>query len=169
MTARNPAPYPCIWCKDGVEEPTRFYRSVFKNAREVDAMTMPDLQGGEGPPAAFETGDAMTSVLDLNGTKVMLLNGGGHEFPFNESISLVLDCADQAEVDRYWDALLAGGGQESQCGWLKDRFGVSWQVTPVRLIELMTDPDREKAGRVMQAMLTMKKIDVAALERAAAG
>lgn len=166
MTALNPAPYPCIWCKDGVEEPARFYRSVFKSARELDTMKAPAIEGDN--PGNLKEGELVVSVLDLNGQRVMLLNGGGHDFPFNEAVSLVLDCGDQDDVDYYWNALLADGGQESQCGWLKDRFGVSWQVTPVRLIELMTDPDREKAGRAMQAMLTMKKIDIAAIERAAA-
>lgn len=167
MTALNAAPYPCLWCKDGVEEPESFYLSVFPNARRVDGMTAPEM--GPDNPGGYAEGDRMTAVLELNGLKVMLLNGGGHDFPYNESVSLVLDCGDQAEVDRYWEALLADGGRESQCGWLKDRFGMSWQVAPVRLNELITDPDKDKAGRVMQAMLGMKKIDIAELERAAAG
>ncbi len=167
MPALNAAPYPCIWCKDGVEEPARFYQSVFKGAREVDAMTAPEMGGDT--PGGYQAGDKMTAVLELNGRKVMLLNGGGHDFPFNESVSLVIDCGDQAEVDYYWTALLEGGGQESQCGWLKDRFGLSWQVTPVRLVELVTDPDRGKASRAMKAMMSMRKIDIAAIDRAAAG
>lgn len=167
MTALNSAPYPCLWCKDGVEEPARFYRSVFRGAQQVDTMTMPNLEGD--PPADYAPGDQMVAELELNGQRVMLLNGGGHDFPFNESVSLVLITGDQAETDYYWNALLADGGQESQCGWLKDRFGVSWQVTPQRLNELMTDPDKDKAGRVMQAMLQMKKIEIAPLEAAAAG
>ncbi len=167
MTALNAAPYPCLWCKDGVEEPETFYLSVFPNAREIDRMVAPEMAADN--PANLSKGDRMTAVLDLNGQKVLLINGGGHDFPYNESVSLVIDCADQAEVDRYWTALLQGGGQESQCGWLKDRFGMSWQVTPVRLVELLTGSDGDKAARVMQAMMGMRKIDIAALEQAAAG
>lgn len=169
MTSLNPAPYPCLWCKDGVEEPARFYRSVFRGAQELDGMAMPELAREDGPPGDYKPGEQMVAVLDLNGARVMLLHGGGHEFSYNESVSLVLDCGDQAEVDYYWNALLADGGKESQCGWLKDRFGLSWQIVPTRLSQLMSDPDREKAGRVMAAMLQMVKIDIAALERAAAG
>ena len=167
MTTLNPAPYACIWCKDGVEEPARFYRSVFRGAQEVDRMEAPKIEGDN--PGNLKEGEAVVSILDLNGSRVMLLNGGGHAFTFNESMSLVLDCGDQAEVDYYWNALLADGGQESQCGWLKDKYGVSWQVSPVRLNELLNDPDREKAARAMQAMLKMKKIDLAEIERAAEG
>jgi predicted 3-demethylubiquinone-9 3-methyltransferase (glyoxalase superfamily) len=110
----------------------------------------------------------MTVEFELDGSKFMGLNGGP-EFKFSEAVSFVIDCADQAEVDRYWSALLADGGEESVCGWLKDRFGVSWQVTPRILPELMADPDRDKANRVTAAMMEMRKIDVAKLEEAAAG
>ena len=167
MTALNAKPYPCLWCKDGVEEPAQFYQSVFKGAREVELMKTPKIEGDN--PGNLKEGEPMVSVVELNGQRVMLLNGGGHSFEYNESVSLVIDCGDQAEVDYYWNALIADGGRESQCGWLKDKYGMNWQVTPTRLIELMTDADKEKAGRVMAAMLQMSKIEIEPLERAAAG
>ena len=110
----------------------------------------------------------MTVNFTLDGRSFIGLNGGP-DFTFNEAISLSIDCADQAEVDRYWDALIADGGEESVCGWLKDKFGVSWQVIPRRLLELLNGPDREAAARALEAMLKMVKIDVAEIERAARG
>ncbi len=109
----------------------------------------------------------LTVSFEINGQPFIALNGGP-QFTFDEAISFEILCKDQAEVDRYWDALTGDGGEESQCGWVKDRFGVSWQVVPERLYELMRDPDTEKAQRAMQAMLKMRKLDVAELEKAAA-
>ena len=113
-------------------------------------------------------GDVLTVDFTLDGEPFMGLNGGP-DFTFSESISFVVDCADQAEVDRYWDALLANGGEPGPCGWLKDRFGVSWQVVPKRLYELLDSPDAAASERAMQAMLQMGKLEVDALERAYAG
>ena len=110
----------------------------------------------------------MTVSFELDGLPVTALNGGPH-FKLSEAFSMSVDCADQAEVDRYWDALVADGGKPSQCGWLKDRFGLSWQIVPRVLPRLLQDPDRAKAQRVMAAMLNMSRLDVAALEAAAAG
>jgi predicted 3-demethylubiquinone-9 3-methyltransferase (glyoxalase superfamily) len=110
----------------------------------------------------------MMVVFELAGQHFMALNGGPH-FRFNEAVSLFVDCADQAEIDRLWDALIDGGGEPCQCGWLKDRFGLSWQIVPTRLGELMQDPDPERAARVHQAMLGMVKLDIAALEAAHRG
>lgn len=107
----------------------------------------------------------MTVEFEIEGRQFLALNGG-NDFKFNESVSFIIDCADQEEVDRYWNALTADGGQESQCGWCKDKYGLSWQVIPRQLNTLLASPDAEKAKRVMQAMLEMKKIDVAALEAA---
>jgi predicted 3-demethylubiquinone-9 3-methyltransferase (glyoxalase superfamily) len=108
----------------------------------------------------------MTMTFQLNGQEFMALNGGPH-FKFSEAISLFVKCESQQEVDELWSKLTSGGGSESQCGWLKDKFGLSWQVVPTTLSKLLADPDKKKAQRVMQAMLQMKKIDIAALERAA--
>ena len=110
----------------------------------------------------------MTVAFQLDGHRFVALNGGPQPFAFDESISFQIDCADQDEVDHYWNAL-SDGGEEGPCGWLKDRFGLSWQVVPRRLIELLSDPDRERSQRAMAAMLEMKKIDIAGLEQAADG
>jgi predicted 3-demethylubiquinone-9 3-methyltransferase (glyoxalase superfamily) len=110
----------------------------------------------------------MTVSFTLAGQQFIALNAGPM-FKFNEAISLFVDCKDQAEVDRYWDRFIANGGEESMCGWLKDKYGLSWQIIPARLMELQNDPDPARASRAMQAMLQMQKIDVAKLEAAAAG
>jgi predicted 3-demethylubiquinone-9 3-methyltransferase (glyoxalase superfamily) len=107
-------------------------------------------------------------TFELDGLQFQAMNAGP-EFKFNESFSMLVDCEDQAEVDRLWTALTANGGEESMCGWLKDKYGLSWQIVPRRLNELLADPNKEKAGRAMKAMLHMQKLDVAALEAAAAG
>lgn len=146
---------PFLWFNDNAEEAIRFYTSIFDDASVLDMNRGPD-------------GKLFTATFQLAGQQFMALNGGP-QFQFNEAISLHIRCEDQAEVDRLWEALLAGGGEESMCGWLKDRFGLSWQVIPVRLGALLSDPDPERAGRAMQAMLQMRKIDVAELERAANG
>jgi predicted 3-demethylubiquinone-9 3-methyltransferase (glyoxalase superfamily) len=107
----------------------------------------------------------LTATFEIRGQEFQILNGGPY-FKFNEAISLYVDCEDQQEVDYFWEKLTADGGEESECGWLKDKYGVSWQIVPRELMTLLADPDREKAGRVMQSMLKMQKIDVAELRRA---
>ncbi|BDI22714.1 VOC family protein [Herbiconiux sp. L3-i23] len=142
---------PFLWFDDQLPEAMRFYTSVFPDSEILDDD---------------EFGPTRVVRFRIAGQEIRAMNAGPH-FVLNEAFSLFVDCADQAEVDRYWDALLEGGGEESQCGWLKDRFGVSWQIVPRRLMELQTDPDPGRARRAMEAMLTMRKIDIAALERAA--
>jgi predicted 3-demethylubiquinone-9 3-methyltransferase (glyoxalase superfamily) len=153
---------PCLWFDGRAEEAARFYTSLFPNSE----ITSVDRSPGETPSGPQDM--VLTVNFTLDGRSFIALNGGP-EFKFNEAISLSIDCDDQAEVDRYWAALTADGGEESVCGWLKDRFGVSWQVVPRRLPELLNSPDREAAARVLDAMLRMVKIDVAELERAARG
>lgn len=154
----------CLWFDDQAEEAAAFYVSIFPNSKIVEVQRYPmDI-----PHADKKAGEVSTVSFELDGKPFMGLNGGP-VFKFDEAVSFVIDCQDQAEVDRYWDALLAGGGTESACGWLKDRFGLSWQVTPRQLLELTAGPDREKAARVFAAMMTMVKLDVAALEAAAEG
>ncbi|MDT0266452.1 VOC family protein [Streptomyces sp. DSM 44915] len=150
-----------LWFDNQAEEAAAFYTSVFDDSRVLEVQRYSAVGPGEA-------GSVMTVEFELNGQRFIALNGGPG-FPFTEAISLYVDCVDQAEVDRYWALLTADGGQEVQCGWLKDRFGLSWQVVPRELIELTADPDREKAARVTQAMLGMVKIDVEALRAAAAG
>jgi predicted 3-demethylubiquinone-9 3-methyltransferase (glyoxalase superfamily) len=152
---------PFLWFDDQAEEAVKFYVSVFKNAKIGDIARYGDA--GPGPK-----GSAMTVAFELEGLNMIALNGGPH-FKFTEAISLSVDCEDQAEVDRLWDTLTADGGEPSQCGWLKDKYGLSWQIVPKIMGKLMSDPDPAKAKRAMEAMLTMTKLDIAALERAAAG
>lgn len=156
---------PCLWFDNQGEEAARFYVSVFRDA-SLGAISHYSEEGQEihGRPA----GSVMTVEFVLEGQSFVALNGGP-QFTFNEAISLMINCTSQEEIDYYWNALTAHGGQPSDCGWLKDRFGVSWQVAPVQLDELLRDPDRQKAGRVMRAMLQMHKIDLAAIMRAAEG
>jgi predicted 3-demethylubiquinone-9 3-methyltransferase (glyoxalase superfamily) len=118
-----------------------------------------------GPDQPMPEGTVLTVTLTLGNMELMLLNGGPI-FPQTEAASIIVNCKDQAEIDRYWDALLAGGGKESVCGWLKDKFGVSWQVSPEKADEWLADPDPEKRNRFMQAMMKMVKLDIAVLERA---
>jgi predicted 3-demethylubiquinone-9 3-methyltransferase (glyoxalase superfamily) len=150
---------PCLWFDTEAEEAARFYTSVFPGSRVVDVQHY----GSAGPR---EEGMVMIVEFALGGRRFLALNGGP-EFTFNEAVSFEILCDSQEEVDRYWE-LLGEGGEHGPCGWLKDRFGVSWQVVPRRLNELVADPDREKAQRVIAAMLQMRKLDVAALEAAAA-
>ncbi|MGA0605517.1 VOC family protein [Phenylobacterium sp. VNQ135] len=152
----------CLWFDTQAEEAAAFYCSVFPNSKITKVARYPDSMGGG------RAGTVMTVEFELDGRPFLGLNGGP-EFKFDEAISLMIDCQDQAEVDRYWEALLAGGGRESQCGWLTDRYGLSWQVVPRRLLELTTGPDRDAANRVFAAMMHMVKIDIAKLEEAAAG
>jgi predicted 3-demethylubiquinone-9 3-methyltransferase (glyoxalase superfamily) len=150
---------PCLWFDTEGEQAAEFYTSLFPNSRILDVARYP--AGAPRPE-----GTVMTVLFELDGEKFLALNGGP-EFTFNEAISFQIDCDGQAEVDNYWSKL-SDGGEEGPCGWLKDRFGVSWQVVPHVLDELLADADREKSQRVMTAMLQMGKIDVAELERAAA-
>jgi len=148
---------PFLWFDSQAEEAARFYTSIFPNSRIVSTTRY-----GEGAP--MPKGSVMTVVFELDGQRFIALNGGPL-FKFTEAISFSVDCKTQQEVDEYW-AKLTAGGQESQCGWLKDKFGLSWQIVPTVLGELLSDPDPKKAKRAMQAMLKMKKLDVAALKRA---
>ena len=149
---------PCLWFDTEGEEAARFYTSVFPNSKIVDVMRY----GSAGPRAE---GTVMTVTFELDGQSFVALNGGP-EFTFNEAISFQVSCETQEEVDTFWSAL-SEGGQEGPCGWLKDRFGLSWQIVPKVLDELLADRDREKSQRVMRAMLAMKKIEIDALARAA--
>jgi|SRR5829696_876075 len=151
---------PCLWFDTKGEEAAQHYTSIFPNSR----ITKVARYGAAGPRDA---GTVMTVDFELDGQPFVALNGGP-DFTFNEAISLQIDCASQEEVDHYWSRL-ADGGEEGPCGWLKDRYGVSWQVVPARLTELLDDPDRETSQRVMAAMLKMRKLEIAELEAAAAG
>ncbi|HEY7718035.1 MAG TPA: VOC family protein [Pedococcus sp.] len=153
-----PKTTPCLWFDTQAEEAARFYCSVFPNSRVTDVTHY----GKAGPRPE---GEVLTVEFELDGQPYTALNGGP-EFTFDEAVSFQIDCADQEEADHYWWALVEGG-QESQCGWLKDRFGLSWQVVPRRLTELLADPDPDRAARAMEAMLGMRRIDVAQVERAA--
>jgi predicted 3-demethylubiquinone-9 3-methyltransferase (glyoxalase superfamily) len=148
---------PFLWFNDNAEEAASFYVSIFKNSQIVNVSRY-----GEGGPKP--AGTAMIVNFQLDGQEVMALNGGP-EFKFTEAISLYVTCETQEEVDGYWNRL-TDGGEEVQCGWLKDKFGLSWQIVPTALGKLMGDSDPVRAQRVMQAMLQMKKIDIAGLQRA---
>ena len=139
---------PFLWFDNNVPEAVAFYKSVFPNAR-------------------VETVNDFMASFELEGQKFLGLNGGS-TYQFTEAVSFMVNCETQEEVDRFWSAL-SDGGDEGPCGWLKDRFGLSWQIVPTALMRLLSDPDKEKANRVMGAMLQMKKIEIAELERAAAG
>ena len=151
----------CLWFDTEAEEAATYYTGVFKNSR----LGRLYRNTGAGPGTA---GSVLLVEFELNGQKFSALNGGP-EYSFNEAVSVVVPCADQAEVDYYWDAMLSGGGQEVACGWLRDRYGLAWQIVPARLFEMIADPDQAAAARATQAMLTMTKLDIAALERAYAG
>lgn len=150
---------PCLWFDTAVEEAARFYTSVFPNSRIVHIARY-------GPAGPRPAGTVMTVSFELDGQTFVALNGGP-EFTFTEAISFQVSCQTQDEVDSFWSRL-SEGGEEGPCGWLKDKFGVSWQIVPTVLPELLDDPDPEKSDRVMQAMLGMRKIEIDALEQAAA-
>ncbi len=150
---------PCLWFDTQGEEAAKFYTTVFKNSRILDVARY-----GEAGPRP--EGTVMTVAFELDGLEFIALNGGP-DFTFNEAISFQVNCETQEEVDEFW-AKLSEGGEEGPCGWLKDRYGVSWQIVPTVLTELINDPDAEKSQRVMRAMLEMGKIEIAALHRAAA-
>jgi predicted 3-demethylubiquinone-9 3-methyltransferase (glyoxalase superfamily) len=150
----------CLWYDGQAEEAANYYTSIFPNSKV--GRIVHATEAGPGP-----AGSVLTVEFELNGQKFVGLNGGP-EFTFNEAISFQIFCADQDEVDHYWDTL-SEGGEKGPCGWLKDTYGVSWQVIPQGLIEMVSDPDPEKAARTTEAMLKMGKLDVAALEKAHAG
>jgi predicted 3-demethylubiquinone-9 3-methyltransferase (glyoxalase superfamily) len=157
---------PCLWFENQAEEAARYYTGIFKNSK-IGTITRYGEAGrqvhGKAP------GTVMTVEFELNGQPYTALNGGP-EFKFNEAISFQIMCRTQEEVDHYWNRLSAGGDKQAQqCGWLKDKYGLSWQVVPTVLVEMMSDPDKEKSGRAMEAMLQMKKLDIAELERAFEG
>jgi predicted 3-demethylubiquinone-9 3-methyltransferase (glyoxalase superfamily) len=153
-----PEPTPCLWFDTDGEAAAQLYTSVFPNSKILDVTRY-------GPAGPRPEGTVMTVSFELDGQKFLALNGGPN-FTFNEAVSFQIHCRDQDEVDHYWEKL-GEGGEPGPCGWLKDRFGLSWQVVPNRLPELLGDEDREKANRVMAAMLEMGKIEIAELERAA--
>jgi len=154
----------CLWFDSQGEEAARFYTSIFKNSR-MGRVARYDEAAAKA--AGRPQGSVMTVEFELDGQRFMALNGGPL-FKFTEAISLVVNCETQTEVDHFWEKLSAGG-QEVQCGWLKDRFGVSWQIVPTILPEMLQDKDPEKAKRVMAAMLKMKKIDIEGLKQAYGG
>ena len=148
---------PCLWFDNNAEEAVNHYLSIFKNSKINKVLRCGDA--GPGPK-----GSVLTIAFQLEGQDFIALNGGPI-FKFNEAISLSVDCKSQIEVDDLWEKL-SDGGQESQCGWLKDKFGLSWQVVPSALVEMLQDPDPEKSKRVMAAMMQMGKIDIAILKQA---
>jgi predicted 3-demethylubiquinone-9 3-methyltransferase (glyoxalase superfamily) len=152
---------PCLWFDGEAEEAAKFYVSLLPNSR-ID-----HVQKNVTDSPAGKAGTVLVVAFTLAGQRFLALNGGTR-FEYTHAISFQVDCADQAEVDRLWDALSDGGAVE-QCGWLKDRYGVSWQITPRVLVEMLGDPDQEKAQRVMQAMMQMIKIDIEGLRRACDG
>lgn len=152
---------PCLWFDNNGEEAIHYYLSVFKESKAGDI-----LRYTEGAP--LPAGTLLTGQFWLNGQEFTVLNGGPH-FKFTEAVSFEIKCSNQAEVDYYWDTLTQNGGQEQPCGWLKDKYGLSWQVVPTQLIAMLKDPDAAKAGRAMAAMMKMKKIDITTVEAAFAG
>jgi len=157
---------PCLWFSNQAEEAARYYTGIFKNSK-IGTISRYGEAGREVHGQA--PGTVMTVAFELDGQPFTALNGGPL-FKFNEAISFQIMCRTQEEVDHYWDKLSEGGDKNAQqCGWLKDRYGLSWQVVPTVLAQLMADPDKEKSGRAMQALLQMKKLDIAELERASAG
>ncbi len=151
---------PCLWFDTQAEEAAKFYTSIFKGSK-----TGPIARYGKAGPGP--EGSVLTTVFELAGQEFMGLNGGP-VFKFNEAVSFIVNCEDQKEVDYYWEKL-SKGGEKGVCGWLKDKFGVSWQIVPIELSRLMADSDPEKVERVTRAMLQMKKLDVAKLKRAYKG
>jgi predicted 3-demethylubiquinone-9 3-methyltransferase (glyoxalase superfamily) len=151
---------PWLWFDTQAEEAAQFYTSIFPDGKILETTHY-------GPGGSRPEGSVLTVRYELNGQQFVGLNGGP-EYSFTEAVSFQVTCESQAEVDSYWQKLTADGGEEGPCGWLKDRFGFSWQIIPTALPRLLSNPDKEKAQRVMQAMLQMKKIEIDELERAAA-
>jgi len=167
---------PCLWFEHSCEEAINFYVSVFNSApkstgdsRILSLQKYPD--NIENPPWPKEVeGKVLTAIFELRGMRFMALDGGPGVFPKSGPVSLLIECESQEEVDHFWDALKEGGDPKmQQCGWLTDKYGFAWQVNPKILGELLSDPDKEKSGRVMQAMLQMKKINIAELKKAYEG
>lgn len=155
----------CLWFDDKAEQAAKFYTSVFKDGK----LGKISRYGNEGQEIhGQKAGTVMTVEFEIGGLKYVALNGGPH-FKFNEAFSIMVNCDTQEEIDYYWEKLREGGGQEVQCGWLKDRFGVSWQVAPKILDEMLRDSDPRKSERVTKAFLQMKKFDIAALKKAYEG
>jgi predicted 3-demethylubiquinone-9 3-methyltransferase (glyoxalase superfamily) len=152
---------PNLWFDTQAEEAAQYYIDVFGSGRVTSVLRYP-----EGAPG--QAGSVMAVEFEAGGMRFVGINGGP-AFTFSAAVSFQIDCADQAEVDRFWDRFLADGGEEGQCGWLKDRYGLSWQVQPVGMTELFADPDPARAQRAVQAMLGMRKLDLAALRAAADG
>ena len=154
-----PTATPCLWFDLNAQEAAEFYTALFPNST-IDRIdrTPADVPGSKA-------GDVITVEFTLDGQRFIGLNGGP-DFRFNEAVSFVIECQDQAEVDRYWDALIADGGEPGPCGWLKDRFGLSWQVVPRQLNEMVRSDDKEAARRAMEAMLKMGKLDLPTLQAA---
>jgi predicted 3-demethylubiquinone-9 3-methyltransferase (glyoxalase superfamily) len=148
---------PCLWCNNNLEEMVDFYKTIFP---ETEILNIARSVGGPVPK-----GKVLTMTFRLNGMELMGINGGPY-FTFSEAISFYVSCETQEQVDHYWNKLTADGGEPGQCGWLKDKFGLSWQIVPTALGEVLQGSDRERAGRAMQAMLGMKKLDIAALRAA---
>jgi predicted 3-demethylubiquinone-9 3-methyltransferase (glyoxalase superfamily) len=156
---------PFLWFDNQAEEAAKFYTSVFKNSKIGKILRYDEASAkAAGRPA----GSVLTVEFEIGGQKFTALNGGP-QFKFNESVSFVVNCKTQEEVDYFWEKLAAGGGQESACGWLEDKFGLSWQVTPTVLIDMLNDKDPKKAERVMKAMMQMQKIEINKLKAAYAG
>ena len=153
---------PFLWFDSNAEEAVNFYVSIFKNSK-LGKVTR--YNEASSKAAGRPEGSVMTMAFELEGQNFTAINGGPH-FKFTEAISFVVDCETQEEVDYFWNKLTADGGQESQCAWLKDKYGLSWQIVPRVLMEMLGDKDPQKAQRVMEAMLQMKKIDIATLQRA---
>jgi len=149
---------PMLWFDHQAEEAAKFYTSVFKNSQITNVARY-----GDNMPGA--AGSVMVVEFELDGQRFTALNGGPH-FKFSEAISLVVNCSGQQEVDYYWDALIAGGGAPAQCGWLKDKYGLSWQVVPEEAIAMMSDADRAKASRAMGSVMNMVKIDLGEMRQA---
>lgn len=154
-------PYPCLWFERDAEEAAAFYTSLLPDSH-IDNVWHSPAETPSGP-----AGMVLTVEFTVAGQPFLILAGGPADFAFNESVSFVIETEDQTETDRLWDALTANGGEPGPCGWLKDRYGLSWQITPKRLNELTSDPNPDRARRAMEAMLQMGKIEIAELERAA--
>lgn len=165
MTIAKQKIAPCLWYDDQAEQAAKFYVSVFKNSK-IGRIAYYSNEGKE--VHGHDASKVLTVEFELEGQKFLALNGGP-QFKFSEAISFQVFCDDQKEIDYYWDRLREGGGQESQCGWLKDRFGLSWQVTPTILPEMLLDKDRTKVDRVFKAFMPMKKLDISLIQKAYAG
>ena len=149
---------PCLWFDNNAEEAIEFYSTVFNNVTITDILR-------NGPNGPGPEGSILTAKFTIEGYEFLALNGGPL-FKFNEAISLIVDCPTQEEIDEKWAKLTADGGEDSMCGWLKDKYGLSWQLVPPQVIKMYQDADTAKADRAMQAMMTMHKLDIAAIERA---